>query len=96
MLNQTIWHLTRMNGKKRIFDLRGRMYGNLFEQRLLAGKTRREVTEILGNPDEEDKGFVKYAVDLGSIFERWLNRNFIVVTFDERTQIVKEYLIADS
>jgi hypothetical protein len=82
--------------KKADFRVRGRMYDSLLEQRLLLGRTRNEVIELLGKPDEEKNDLVKYAVDLGSIFESWAQRYFILITFDEKTQIVNDISLIDS
>jgi hypothetical protein len=82
--------------KESDFRVRGRMYSNLLDQKLLIGRTRTEVLEILGKSDEEYKDSVKYAIDLGSSFERWIQRNFLMITFDEQTQKVKEVAVIDS
>jgi len=76
--------------------LRGRMHSDLLRRNLLTGKTKEEVIQILGNPDEEYENTVKYGIDLGSIFERRLIKYFIFVTFDEQTKIVKSIAIGDS
>jgi len=82
--------------KESDFRIRGRMSRNLLDQKSLTGKTQSEVIEILGKPDEEYEDSIKYAIDLGSIFERWIQRNFIMVTFDEQSLKVKEIAIIDS
>jgi hypothetical protein len=82
--------------KESDFRVRGRMYSSLLNQKLLTGKTRSEVIEILGKADEEYKDSIKYAIDLGSIFERCIQRYFLMITFDEQTQKVKDTEIIDS
>jgi len=81
--------------KKADVRIRGRMYRSLIEEKILLGKTRDEVIEILGEPEQTDPTFIKYAVDLGAIHERWLQKYFFFVFFDEQTQKVRATAIAD-
>jgi hypothetical protein len=68
--------------------VRGRMYGDLLKQRLLLGKTRDEVIEMLGEPDHSELDFVKYAIDLGGINETWMQKYYLIVFFDKQTNKV--------
>ncbi len=95
-LNSNDLEFNHAEWEKSDFRVRGRMASNLLDQKILIGKTRSEVTEFLGKPDEEYEDSVKYAVDLGSIFERWLQKYFIMITFDKQTQKVKEIGLMDS
>ena len=55
------------------------MCSNLIEQKILLGKTRNEVTEMLGQPDETNGNFIKYNVDFGTVFERRIQKNYLIV-----------------
>lgn len=51
---------------------RGRMVDNLLKQNLLIGKTKNEVTDLLGEPDDENNAeqpfYISYRVDLDHIY----------------------------
>ena len=82
--------------KKSGARVRGRMYSNLLSQKILLGKTRHEVIEMLGEPDETYPDIIKYAIDLGGIDERWLQRYFLFISFDERTNEAIKAVPGDS
>jgi hypothetical protein len=46
--------------------VRGQMAGDLIEHSLLLGKTRSEVTQLLGAPDQEGTAFLRYDVLSGA------------------------------
>ena len=68
------------------------MAHDLLEKRLLIGKTRSEVKEILGKPDEETKEFVTYFMNFGSYFGP---PHIVHVEFDDKGHRVKETWISD-
>lgn len=81
--------------KKADVRVRGRMCRSLLNQKILLEKTRDEAIEMLGEPDETNSSLIKYAVDLGAIHERWIQKYFLVVIFDEKTQKVITAAMAD-
>ena len=44
------------------------MVDGLLEQNLLVGKTKREVKNLLGEPDYEEDFYLSYKVDLGKMY----------------------------
>jgi hypothetical protein len=60
---------------------RGQMIHDLTRQEILIGMSRAQVEATLGRPDQDHKSFIKYAVDTGSIWERWMIRNNYMIEF---------------
>jgi hypothetical protein len=67
--------------------LRGRMAPSLFHGKILQGKTRAEVVELLGPPDEERfGGAMKYEFYLsGSHSLNW--KEWLCISFDESEKV---------
>ncbi len=71
--------------------VRGQMAQDLIDKKILIGKTRKQVINLLGRPDEEDKQFVTYLIYFGNEFAP---PPFVHIEFDSR-QIVKDVWISD-
>jgi len=71
--------------------VRGQMAQDLIDKKILIGKTRMQVINLLGRPYEEDKQFVTYLIYFGNEFAP---PPFVYIEFDSR-QIVKNVLITD-
>lgn len=78
--------------KWRQADLRtkGRMMKDLLERNLLIGKTRNEVTDLLGEPDYEELYYLSYKVDLGKMYVYDL-----VIKLDSASRKAVEILLDD-
>jgi len=74
---------------------RGTMVDDLIQRRLLEGKTRAQVEELLGAPDRASELKVEYDVDIGHTFVSgpWLYD--LRVKFDPETHRVTEVLVSD-
>ena len=74
---------------------RGRMAPDLSHSKILKGKTRAEVVEMLGPPDEERiGGWMKYEFYLGgSTYLDW--KEWLYVSFDESGEKVVEIEMID-
>ncbi len=83
--------------KKNNIRLRGRMSGSLLEQKhLLAEKTKEEIIEILGEPDESGNHYLKYRIDWGSILEASIQKYFIIIEINPLNNKVNKIAIIDS
>jgi len=70
--------------------IRGRMVDDLFKQNLLVGKTKREVKNLLGEPDYEEDFYLSYKVDLGKMYVYDL-----IVKLDSTSRKTAEVLLDD-
>ena len=69
--------------------LRGQMYHDLRERKVLIGMSRGQVIEILGPADHDERKFVAYEVDNGHILNKIaVSRVHMVVVFDDFGAIV--------
>jgi len=68
------------------------MAHDLIEKRVLIGKPRNQVNELLGKPDEETNEFVTYFVNFGNEFGP---PPLVHVEFDKKTKTVKDVWITD-
>ena len=68
---------------------RGEMVASLEAQSLLQQKSREEVTALLGKPDEEHEGLLRYRVDVGRriAWEPFLLT--LVVKLDEHARVYR-------
>lgn len=73
-------------------ELRGKMAHDLLEKKILIGKTREEVIDMLGSPDEETSHFVAYFMNFGDYFGP---PHLVHIEFDNRSKLVKEAWITD-
>ena len=78
------------------YRVRGTMCRDLSEKKILIGKTRSEVKNILGEPEQDYDEFTKYAIDLGSIWERWMIRYNFMIDFDKETGLVTSAHLMDA
>ena len=81
--------------KKGDFKLRGKMSNDLVDSEILIGKTKDEVTELLGKFDGELSDMIFYKIDVGIIFGsgKWLY--MLMIYFDESNNLVSEVVIGD-
>lgn len=77
------------------FRARGRMLNDLLKKNILRDKKKTEILSMLGESDEENSNWIKYAIDNGLIHERWMQRNFLYLEFDSENK-VKEIGVVDS
>jgi hypothetical protein len=68
---------------------RGQMVASLQAQSLLLKKTRDELLGLLGKPDEEVQGLLRYRVDVGLriAWEPFLIT--LAIEFDEKTRVYR-------
>ncbi len=69
---------------------RGKMVDDLLRQNLLVGKTKREVKNLLGEPDYEEDFNLSYKVDLGKMYTYDL-----LIRLDSASRKVTEILLDD-
>lgn len=69
---------------------RGKMVDDLLRKNLLVGKTKREVGNLLGEPDYEENLYLSYKVDLGKMYVYDL-----IIKFDSTSGKAAEILLDD-
>lgn len=73
--------------------VRGKMADDLVEKGLLIGKTKAEIEEMLGKPDEESKGALGYFVYYGADKATTRPPYVIRISFDRHANVAREALL---
>jgi len=83
------------NWKSGDMRTKGKMTENILNDSLLIGKTKAEVLEMLGEPDQQTTSRLHYTVDPGIEYmnEPWTY--WLTVDFDTTNQKVKDVWLAD-
>lgn len=79
--NCSLWRLEFDSAKwKTTSEMqKGRMVDDLSRRKLVVGKTKAEIIDLLGAPDKSEPDWFKYYAGVNSGF---LDRQFILVSFD--------------
>ena len=96
--SQTEKNNEKFDGKKwktGDFRTKGKMTDNILNDSLLIGKTKAEILEMLGDPDQYNERIFHYAVDSGVKYmnEPWIY--WLSVDFDTINDTVRDVWLAD-
>ena len=69
------------------YRLRGQMVNSLVTQEILQRKSCEDVIQILGEPNYAISQYIKYDIDSGAITARWLQKNSLIVVFDDQRRV---------
>lgn len=71
------------------------MVNSFVTQEILRRKSHEDVIEILGEPNYAVSQYIKYDIDSGAITERWLQKNSLIVVFDDQRRVTSVAVIDD-